>query len=110
MPPWLSWYAPFGLLTPASWVALHARRYMDDYGVTNEDFGRIAVVDRTHAATNPDAWFYERPITHRGPPGVALGRRAGAAPPRLLPGERRRRRPRRHVAPSGPATCASRRR
>ena len=36
---------------------------MDTYGVTNEDFGRIAVVDRTHAATNPDAWFYERPIT-----------------------------------------------
>jgi len=63
MPPWLSWYAPFGLLTPASWVALHARRYMDAYGVTNEDFGRIAVVDRLHAATNPDAWFYERPIT-----------------------------------------------
>ena len=36
---------------------------MHDYGVTNEDFGRIAVVDRKHAATNPDAWFYERPIT-----------------------------------------------
>ena len=36
---------------------------MSTYGVTNEDFGRIAVVDRTHAATNPDAWFYERPIT-----------------------------------------------
>ena len=63
MPPWLSWYAPYGLLTPASWVALHARRYMHDYGVTNEDFGRIAVVDRAHAATNPAAWFYERPIT-----------------------------------------------
>ena len=63
MPPWLDWYAPFGLLTPASWVALHARRYMHAYGVTNEDFGRIAVVDRAHAATNPDAWFYERPIT-----------------------------------------------
>ncbi len=63
MPLWLSWYAPYGLLTPASWVALHAQRYMHEYGVTNEDFGRIAVVDRTHAATNPDAWFYERPIT-----------------------------------------------
>jgi acetyl-CoA acetyltransferase len=63
MPLWLSWYAPFGLLTPASWVAIHARQYMDAYGVTNEDFGRIAVVDRAHAATNPDAWFYERPIT-----------------------------------------------
>jgi acetyl-CoA acetyltransferase len=63
MPPWLSWYAPYGLLTPASWVALHARRYMHDFGVTNEDFGRIAVVDRAHAATNPAAWFYGRPIT-----------------------------------------------
>ena len=62
-PPWLSWYGPFGLLTPAAWVALHARRYMHEYGVTNQDFGRIAVVDRKHAATNPDAWFYGRPIT-----------------------------------------------
>ena len=63
LPLWLSWYAPFGLMTPAAWVALHARRYMETYGVTNADFGRIAVVDRAHAATNPDAWFYERPIT-----------------------------------------------
>ena len=63
VPPWLSWYAPFGLLTPAAWVALHARRYMHDYGVTNEDFGRISVVDRAHAATNPAAWFHGRPIT-----------------------------------------------
>ena len=73
MPLWLSWYAPFGLLTPGSWVALHARRYMHEYGVTNEDFGRIAVVDRHHAATNPTAWFYERPITladHQASPWV----------------------------------------
>ncbi len=53
IPLWLSWYGPFGLLSPAGWVALHARRYMEEYGVTNEDFGRIAVVDRKHAATNP---------------------------------------------------------
>ncbi len=63
LPLWLSWYAPYGLLTPASWVALHAHRYMHEYGVTNEHFGAVAVVDRLHAATNPDAWFYERPIT-----------------------------------------------
>ncbi len=56
-------YAPFGLLTPAAWVALHAQRYMSTYGVTNADFATIAVVDRAHAATNPDAWFYQRPIT-----------------------------------------------
>jgi acetyl-CoA acetyltransferase len=63
LPPFLDMYGPYGLLTPASWVALHARRYMHDYGVTNEDFGRIAVVDRKHAANNPNAWFYQRPIT-----------------------------------------------
>ncbi len=63
LPLWLSWYAPYGLMTPAAWVALYARPYMERYGVTNADFGRIAVVDRAHAATNPDAWFYGRPIT-----------------------------------------------
>ena len=93
-----TWYGPYGLLTPASWVALHARRYMHEYGVTNEDFGRIAVVDRKHAATNPDAWFYERPITLEDHQALALDRRAGAAAARLLPGERRRRRARRHHA------------
>jgi acetyl-CoA acetyltransferase len=63
MPLFMSFYAPFGLLTPASWVAMQAHRYMHEYGATSEHFGAIAVVDRAHAATNPDAWFYERPIT-----------------------------------------------
>ena len=58
-----AWYAPFGLLTPAQWVAMFATRYMHEYGATSEDFGRIAVADRKHAATNPKAWFYEKPIT-----------------------------------------------
>lgn len=58
-----SWYSPFGLLTPAQWVAMFARRYMHEYGASSEDFGRIAVADRKHAATNPKAWFYEQPIT-----------------------------------------------
>jgi len=63
LPPFLDMYGPYGLLTPASWVALPARRYMHEYGVTNEHFGRISVVDRKHAANNPAAWFYQRPIT-----------------------------------------------
>lgn len=58
-----SWMTPFGLSTPAQWVAMNARRYMHEFGATSEDFGRIAVIDRKHAATNPHAWFYERPIT-----------------------------------------------
>ena len=59
-----SWYLPFGLMTPASWVAMAARRYMHEYGATTEDFGRVAVAARRHAATNPDAWFYELSLIH----------------------------------------------
>ncbi|HUC35623.1 MAG TPA: lipid-transfer protein [Acidimicrobiales bacterium] len=58
-----SWYAPQGLLTPASWVAMFAQRYLHATGATTEDFGRVAVADRQHAATNPAAWFYGKPIT-----------------------------------------------
>jgi len=58
-----SWMTPFGLSTPAQWVAMSARRYMHEYGATSEDFGRVAVIDRAHAATNPKAWFHGRPIT-----------------------------------------------
>jgi acetyl-CoA acetyltransferase len=58
-----SWHYPMGLGTPAASVAMFARRYMHTYGATSEDFGRVAVADRRHAATNPKAWFYNRPIT-----------------------------------------------
>jgi acetyl-CoA acetyltransferase len=57
------YYAPYGLITPAAWVAMAARRYMHRYGATSEDFGRVAVAARAHAATNPAAWFHQRPIT-----------------------------------------------
>ena len=95
-----AWYAPFGLLTPAQWVAMFATRYMHEYGATSEDFGRVAVADRKHAANNPKAWFYEQPITLEDHQAVALDRRA-AAPARLLPGERRRPGDRRHHARAG---------
>jgi len=58
-----SWHYPMGLSTPAATVAMIARRYMHDYGATSEDFGRVTVADRRHAATNPKAWFYQRPVT-----------------------------------------------
>jgi acetyl-CoA acetyltransferase len=57
------WSSPFGLLTPAQWVAMFARRYMYEYGATSEDYGRLAVAFRNHAATNPKAFFYQKPIT-----------------------------------------------
>ena len=59
----LSWCMPFGAQTPASWESLNTQRYMQKYGVTNEDFGRVSVQQRKYAATNPNAWFYEKPIT-----------------------------------------------
>ncbi|MFE9453039.1 lipid-transfer protein [Streptomyces sp. NPDC006739] len=59
----LGWALPFGLLTPASWVAMAAQRYLHTYGLTSEAFGRVAVVDRRYAATNPAAYFHGRPIT-----------------------------------------------
>ena len=58
-----SHYFPAGFMTPASWLAMSARRYMHEYGATSEDFGRIAVSLRDFAATNPDAFYYKRPIT-----------------------------------------------
>jgi acetyl-CoA acetyltransferase len=59
----LGWTLPFGLLTPASWVAMAAQRYLHTYGLTPEAFGHVAVVDRKYAATNPAAYFHGRPIT-----------------------------------------------
>ncbi len=57
------WHSPMGLATPGAMVAMAARRYMHETGASSEDFGRVAVADRKHAATNPRAWFYGRPIT-----------------------------------------------
>ena len=58
-----AWTVPFGLATPAAWVAMAARRYMHEYGASSEDFGRVSVACRRHAARNPRAWFYGKPIT-----------------------------------------------
>ena len=58
-----AWTSPYGLLTPASWIAMFATRMMHEYGITSEDFGLVAVADRAHAATNPAAHFYGKPIT-----------------------------------------------
>lgn len=57
------WSYPHGLGTPAAQVAMVARRYMHVYGAASTDFGRVAVADRRHAAVNPAAFFYGKPIT-----------------------------------------------
>jgi acetyl-CoA acetyltransferase len=59
----LLWCMPFGAQAPAAWAALAIQRYMHEFGVTNRDFGRVAVLQRKHAATNPAAIFHGKPIT-----------------------------------------------
>jgi acetyl-CoA acetyltransferase len=60
---WRQYYMPHGLVTPAQWVAIFGQRYLHEYGATTEDFGRVSVLCRKHAATNPHAMMYGRPIT-----------------------------------------------
>ena len=58
-----SWYMPFGLLTPASWIALQAKLYMEKYGATSEHLAHVAMTQRRHAQNNPNAAMRDRPMT-----------------------------------------------
>jgi acetyl-CoA acetyltransferase len=56
------WSMPFGVVRPVDQIALLARRYMHEYGVTTRHFGEVAVATRFHASRNPAAQMRE-PIT-----------------------------------------------
>jgi acetyl-CoA acetyltransferase len=58
----LAWLLPVGMLSPVVQVAPYATRYMYDFGVTREQLGWIPVVQRRHAARNPDA-VYRDPLS-----------------------------------------------
>ncbi|MEZ4331255.1 MAG: lipid-transfer protein [Myxococcota bacterium] len=58
-----SWYMPFGLLTPASWIALQAKLYMHKYGATSEHLAHVAITQRMHAQNNPNAAMRGKPMT-----------------------------------------------
>jgi acetyl-CoA acetyltransferase len=60
---WMQYNIPHGLVTPAQWIAIFAQRYLHEFGYTTEELGRVSVLCRKHAATNPHAMMYERPIT-----------------------------------------------
>jgi acetyl-CoA acetyltransferase len=53
-----SWYMPFGLLTPASWVAMFTQRYMHQTGCKSTDLAQVAISTRKHAVNNPNAFFH----------------------------------------------------
>ncbi|MBM70843.1 MAG: lipid-transfer protein [Haliea sp.] len=58
-----SWYMPYGMLTPGSWIAMVANKYMHHYGVTAEDLGRVAISQRNYAQSNPRSFFHGKPLT-----------------------------------------------
>jgi acetyl-CoA acetyltransferase len=53
---------PYGYGGPNSMFALLTDRYMQQYGATREDFGRIAVSQRANALRNPSA-LMKKPLT-----------------------------------------------
>jgi acetyl-CoA acetyltransferase len=54
--------SPYGLVNPVHTQALVARRYVHEFGCPPEAFARVAVAQRAHAVSNPNAWF-RTPIT-----------------------------------------------
>ena len=58
-----AFHAFSGLYTPAAYMAPGMRRYMHETGATAEDFANYALAARRHALTNPNAFFYNRPLT-----------------------------------------------
>lgn len=59
----LAFYPPFGLATQDGWVAMTIKRYMHEFGVSEDAFGSISVVCRENAARNPNALYTDQPIT-----------------------------------------------
>ncbi|MGN7292733.1 thiolase family protein [Rhizobium sp. SAFR-030] len=53
---------PYGAGGPNASFALIARHYMDRYGATREDFGKICVAQRDNALNNPHA-LMKKPLT-----------------------------------------------
>ena len=57
------WYMPYGLLTPASWVAMFNQRWMHLTGVTKDAMFEVAHATREYAVNNPNAFFHGRSFT-----------------------------------------------
>lgn len=57
----VDFHTPYGL-TPISWYAMDAMRYMHEFQVTREILASVAVKNRSHASMNPLAQ-YRKPIT-----------------------------------------------
>ena len=58
-----SMHSVHGLRTAAAMLALSMRRYMHETSTKSIDFAHVSVAARRHAATNPSAYFYRKPIS-----------------------------------------------
>ncbi|MCW2623236.1 MAG: hypothetical protein JWL64_2838 [Frankiales bacterium] len=58
----LEYRMPFGAMSAANWIGMHASHYLHRYGATREMLGEIAINARTMAAHNPDA-IYREPMS-----------------------------------------------
>ncbi len=55
--PMRDFQSPFGFGGTNGMFALHTRLYMETFGATREDFGRLVVAQRQNALLNPNALF-----------------------------------------------------
>ncbi len=56
-------FSPFGLIGQTGYVGMTYQRYMYEFGVKPEQIGWIPVVESESAARNPNAIFFDKPIT-----------------------------------------------
>ncbi len=54
---------PYGMSTPAQWIALRTRRFMHEHHVTQDALAAIAMACYHHAQSNPRAIMYGHPLT-----------------------------------------------
>jgi len=62
IPGFAQWLIPFGAMSAANWIAMHAVRHMHEFGTRREHLAEIALAGRAHAALNPAA-VYREPLT-----------------------------------------------
>lgn len=55
--------SPFGMLRPVDQIAMLARRYSHEYGLTRDHLANVALAFRAHANTNPAATMYDKTMT-----------------------------------------------
>ncbi len=61
--PYREFEVPYGPMGVNSGYALIAQRHVHEFGTTSRQLAHVAVDQRTNACANPDALFFDRPIT-----------------------------------------------